>query len=991
MDMDSKTENWRCEPCTTREYEYEMPDVPLTVPEAPVKLQRGIKIGHLNVRDLLSRGKKSEIHDLIQRLDFDVFAIGETWLHSEIDNNEISLPGYTTHRSDRPIKRKQEKGGGILIYVKDEWNVETKSTAFTNPTDAVKIQIRKQYVKPINIIALYRPGYTPPLFLDQFEKEILCSKSLQSYFIGDLNYNMKEPITDANSRAIRSLFTQHDFRQLITEPTTHSGSLIDLIIANYPDHNSTSGVITNGISDYHDIVYVVNKKQRFKKIAQTIKARSWKNIDQDSIEQKLSSAPWWSMQYSKNVNKSFELYSSVVKYVLDNYIPIRNITIKYNQPKWLDSNIASMIQYRDKVKRIAKAENNTETWQYYKQLRNLVTVVKEKAKCLFIYDSTKKKRTTKESWKLFNNETGRKSKTPPPKCIIEDSIQYTDTKDIADAFGRFYSNVGEQHQGEPLNELIQAHNRTEPRHPNPLSVIDFTEEEVEIAVRKINPEKPTGSDNIPSKFYKLFPNSLIKPLHQLIRQSLLHSEYPEVLKEAYITPSYKGKGPKNQASSYRPISNLSATAKIIDRLMYTKLSQYFEATGQLIKEQHGFRSDHSTQSALIQLTDQIYSAGDQGEYAGVLFLDFKQAFDFVLRDIVIRKLMKYGIRGRLLAWFYNYLSDRKCRIKIGSTLSENFRLRGCLPQGGQLSSLLFSIFINDLPEHIKSCKSNLYADDSALCNTSKSKDNIISHIQQDTDRTVEWCERNRMKINPDKTKFMIFHPRSSTETESSKCIKIYDTKIETVQIFKYLGVWLDTKLSFNHHFDVVNKKVYGRAQLINRNKKYFTYKDLKSIYDSLVLSVVNYCLPIWGNLCDTRTAKLDSKIIFMASSVLSKQTAKRKEKWNVLEKLNWLSVVERRKVFTCEYVYKHIIKETTLSQSLQHHYKLPPDTRERRKPLNFLQPRTRTKWAQSNFIYKSTQLWNDIPDTIQKAKCIAEFSRNLRENIIQERNDIYTS
>lgn len=127
----------------------------------------------------------------------------------------------------------------------------------------------------------------------------------------------------------------------------------------------------------------------------------------------------------------------------------------------------------------------------------------------------------------------------------------------------------------------------------------------------------------------------------------------------------------------------------------------------------------------------------------------------------------------------------------------------------------------------------------------------------------------------------------------------------------------------------------------------------------------------------------------MASSVLSKQTFKRKERFNVLEKLNWLSVRERKNVFTCEFVYKHIVKKTTLTLTLQQHYKKPPETRERRKPLNFIQSPTRTKWAQSNFSYQSIKLWNEIPHDIQKTKHLPEFSRKLRENIIQQRNDMY--
>jgi len=128
-----------------------------------------------------------------------------------------------------------------------------------------------------------------------------------------------------------------------------------------------------------------------------------------------------------------------------------------------------------------------------------------------------------------------------------------------------------------------------------------------------------------------------------------------------------------------------------------------------------------------------------------------------------------------------------------------------------------------------------------------------------------------MKLNATKTKFMMFHPRRNptieSETEMSHII-IDDQKIKNVTPFKYLGVWLDLKLTWNEHFDVVNRKVSVRSNLINRNKKYFQFGDLKLIYDSLVLYVVNYCLTLRGNMCKTKISKLDRKITLMASSVL---------------------------------------------------------------------------------------------------------------------------
>jgi len=249
-----------------------------------------------------------------------------------------------------------------------------------------------------------------------------------------------------------------------------------------------------------------------------------------------------------------------------------------------------------------------------------------------------------------------------------------------------------------------------------------------------------------------------------------------------------------------------------------------------------------------------------------------------------------------------------------------------------------------------------------------------------------------MKLNATKTKFMMFHPRRNPSTESeteTPHIIIDDQKIENVISFKYLGVWLDPKLTWNEHFDVVNKKVSVRSNLINRNKKYFQFDDLKLIYDSLVLSVVNYCLPIWGNICKTKISKLDRKIILMASSVLYNTICKRRDNSNVLEKLNWLSVCERREIFTCEFIFKHVIKNSSFSATLQLDYKKPPDIRQRRNSENFILPNYKTMWARSSFLYQSIKLWNQIPTQIQCNRNPSAFTREHHKTTINRQINEY--
>ena len=111
----------------------------------------------------------------------------------------------------------------------------------------------------------------------------------------------------------------------------------------------------------------------------------------------------------------------------------------------------------------------------------------------------------------------------------------------------------------------------------------------------------------------------------------------------------------------------------------------------------------------------------------------------------------------------------------------------------------------------------------------------------------------------------------------------------------------------------------------------------------------------------------------MIGDILYNKKIKFKDKWNKFEKLSWLSVTERRDVYTCEYLFKHVIQKTTLTPTLKPLYLKMPQTRERRKPLNFHKPRTKTKWAESNFQTKSIEMWNSLPNEIQKCSNLKKF------------------
>ena len=185
------------------------------------------------------------------------------------------------------------------------------------------------------------------------------------------------------------------------------------------------------------------------------------------------------------------------------------------------------------------------------------------------------------------------------------------------------------------------------------------------------------------------------------------------LKIARVIPVYK-KGPRTVISNYRPISLLSVFNKILEKLMYNRLTKFLEKHEVLFSGQFGFRSNRSTSHAFLLITDKIQNAIENKLFSCGLFLDLSKAFDTVNHSILIRKLEYYGIRGVVKDWFCSYLTDRAQYVSIGDTSSDLMTITCGVPQGSVLGPLLFLLYINDFGNSATVLDFNLFADDSNL-------------------------------------------------------------------------------------------------------------------------------------------------------------------------------------------------------------------------------------------------------------------------------------
>ena len=274
--------------------------------------------------------------------------------------------------------------------------------------------------------------------------------------------------------------------------------------------------------------------------------------------------------------------------------------------------------------------------------------------------------------------------------------------------------------------------------------------EISFIISCLDSHKSSGPNSVPVKILKLLKNDISQQLSDIFIVSFSTGQFPSVLKIAKVIPIHK-KQSKVDYTNYRPISLQSNIEKIIEKLMYKRLSNFLDINNLMYSLQFGFRPKYSTTHALINLPWSIRQSLDEGSFGCGMFVDLQKAFDTVDHKILLHKLEYYGIRGVCNDWFKSYLSDRKQFVSIDGHNSDLMTVDCGVPQGSVLGPLLFLIYINDLHKAIQYCKVHHFADDTNLFHTSQSVKNLNKLVNRDMKHLNNWLSANKISLNVEKT------------------------------------------------------------------------------------------------------------------------------------------------------------------------------------------------------------------------------------------------
>ena len=522
----------------------------------------------------------------------------------------------------------------------------------------------------------------------------------------------------------------------------------------------------------------------------------------------------------------------------------------------MNRELLTLINKKNDKYRVWKSTNNNVEYEVKKiNFKTFEKIVKDNIRAAkreyYFKTFTSQKNDMKKTWKTIDETLNRrKNKSKFPSEFIVNNRSIADQKEIADQFNIFFSNIGStlsdsiEIADSTLDFTDYLNNPTE-HHFNFNTI---TESETLSIINKLKNKNSSGKDEISNKLLKSIKDEIAKPLTIIINQSLKTGVFPDALKIAKVKPLYK-KGDNFCLNNYRPISLLPTISKIFERVMFTQLYSYLNANNLLSEQQYGFRSQHSTELACVKLVDYITTEMDnikKIKTPTAIFLDLSKAFDTLNFNILLNKLQYYGIDGISLSLIRSYLTDRFQYVQFENSESDLLEIKTGIPQGSILGPLFFSIMINDLVNSSNKFKFLMYADDTTIYFNLEDFpiENREVLINNELEKVNKWLKLNKLAVNVDKTKSMLFHKRRPvTPIQFSMNNRI----IDVVQYFNYLGIMLDADMSWKTHVAMVRNKLSRINGILHRLKYIYPQSILITLYKSLFVPHINYGSLLWGH------------------------------------------------------------------------------------------------------------------------------------------------
>ena len=340
----------------------------------------------------------------------------------------------------------------------------------------------------------------------------------------------------------------------------------------------------------------------------------------------------------------------------------------------------------------------------------------------------------------------------------------------------------------------------------------------------------------------------------IINTSLRDGFVLESFKTVLVKPLLKKPGLDLWDRNYRPVSNLGYISKLLEHVVAAQLVNHIERHGMMEAHQSAYHSSHSTDTALLKVKTDVIQALENQEVACLILLDLSAAFDTTDHDILLSRLKsRFAVTGVVLKWLGAYLKDRTQAVEIGVPLSGGSRseivsLRSGILQGSVLCPTLFTIYTVPIGNICRrhQVEFHLYADDTQIYLSLRpsipfSKNNCIAWIEKCIEEIGIWMTQNLLKLNSDKTEFILFGTQQQLSKVDDISVHIGSDTIKPTDHVRNLGFIMDSLLKNGSHVNKITSSCYCKLCDIARIRPSLDTKSSQLIVQALVLFNIDYC------------------------------------------------------------------------------------------------------------------------------------------------------
>ena len=781
--------------------------------------------------------KLTELGEFLKRHNVKVVVIQESKLSS--NSKTPSIQNFTTVRKDR----RQGQGGGLLTLIHKSINFSRKPESpetlvephleeltITATLGDTELIITNVYIPPASSCT---GGYLPSL------DHLMMTTDTQ--ILGDFNAHHSawySSSTDTRGTLLENVVSGSNFGILNWDsPTRLPGnanpSSPDVSLASASLITSTNWQTkTNLGSDHLPILislqmdYTINPIPH--RISFNLKKANWDRYSRE-IEDKLSKR-----RLPSNCQKGEKILRTIILKAASRHIPSGRHRIN-TEP--VPAEILEKMRARDDLRsRDPTSPGNDEITR---------TTNEHRRNTWRQFVETLDHRT--DPSKLWRTIKAIDGKSPPKaenEAITFGDIQVSSPKQISNYFNRQFttSKLG-RHTSSRETRIVSR----EIKRKSLMSAVTFTTDQVIKGISNCSNTKAFGPDKFSIFHLKNLGPRAIEYLTAIINDSVTSCRIPAIWKSSIVIPIPKPGKDSSLGTSYRPISLLCPAAKVMEALILTTVNTHLLPAS----DQHGFRTGHSTTSALLQLTSDVATGFNQRKPPHrpvCVAVDLTAAFDTVNHNALLSKIARSTLPGATCRWLSNYIRGRQSVTSSRGVKSKARIIHTGVPQGSKLSPTLFSFYIADMPRPTAPVKRICYPDDITVWASGVEITELEHKVNTYLTEMSRFLQENSLLISAPKSSVTLFTPDPAQANTRPK-IKIADSEIPLVRSPKLLGVYLDTFFSFNKHCVQVANRVSKRNNVLKAlaGTNWGQQKEtLLMTYKALGRSIANYAAPVWS-------------------------------------------------------------------------------------------------------------------------------------------------